>query len=93
MASKTQPSTRPIMFSDIQKLINTLNLSELNCKIACKLSGKTFRKHHAFTLPNPDITKEQNKTYLLNSLINLRDHLNELELGQIQEQEENDQPF
>ena len=83
MASKTV-STRTLRLSDISTLIPLLNRTEYNSKVALKQLNRTFRNHKSFELP--DATPEETKRYLYNNLIDLKNLLNSLELGEKQEE-------
>ena len=84
--------TRNLMLSDISKLVPLLNKAEYNSKVALKQLNRTFRDHKAFTLP--EVTPEDTRRYLFNNLIDLKNLLNQLDLGDKQEDvPEEDQPF
>lgn len=72
-------TTRAIMMSDITTLTNMLNKAEYNCKAVLKHKNRAFRNHKDFKLP--DATFEQSRQYTLNNLIDLKNMLNELDLG------------
>ena len=88
----SKATTRTLMLSDISKFIPLLNTAEYNAKVALKQLNRTFRNHRAFTLP--EITPEETKRYLYNNLIDLKELLNQLDLGTKQEETPlEDQPF
>lgn len=67
------------MLSDITALTNMLNKAEFNCKAVLKHKGRAFRNHKDFQLPNA--TFEESRQYTLNNLIDIKNLLNELDLG------------
>lgn len=79
--AKTTVSTRQIMFSDLSNLIGILNFAEYNCKACLKHKSRTFKNQSKFKLPK-DTTFEQSKQYTLNNLIDIRDILIQLDLGE-----------
>ena len=84
--------TRNLMLSDISKLIPLLNTAEYNSKVALKQLNRTFRNHKAFTLP--EVAPEDTRRYLFNNLIDLKNILNQLDIGDKQEDiPEEDKPF
>ena len=84
--------TRNLMLSDISKLMPLLNTAEYNSKVALKQLNRTFRNHKAFTLP--EVAPEDTRRYLFNNLIDLKELLNQLDLGTKQEETPlEDQPF
>lgn len=75
----SKSTTRVLMLSDITNLSNLLNRAEYNCKAVLKHKGRAFRNHREFQLP--DISFEESRQYVLNNLIDLKDLLNEIDLG------------
>lgn len=84
-------TTRQIMLSDITNLTFMLNKAEYNCKATLNHKGKPFRGDENFKAPKA--TYEQTRRYTINNLIDLKELLNQLDLGEKQEApKETDEP-
>ena len=86
-----QNTTRTLLVSDVQTLINLLNRAEYNAKACLKHLNQPFRNHRNFELP--DTTYEQSKGYLMNNLSSLRNLLNSVEIIEPPTDNKSDMPL
>lgn len=93
MEKTTTPTTRIMTIGDVRSLERTLNFAHYNCKANLAHRGIPFRGCTAFPVPSTDLA--QSRTYMFNNLIDLKNLLNQLDLGekQITNSADNDCPF
>lgn len=91
MAKTLTTTNRKLMLSDIQSLVSMLNKAEYNCKVALSMKDRGFRNCDNFKAPK--VTEAKNRQYVINNLIELKNMLNEINLGNIIETQEEDFEF
>lgn len=93
MTKTTTTTTRIMTIGDVRSIERMLNMTHYNCKANLKHRNIPFKGCTNF--PQPAVDLAQSRAYMFNNLINLKNLLNELDLGERIDTSttDNDAPF